>query len=120
MKKALSILFVFALCSSLGFASDLNLGEYAELFTSVITITEIARTLGIIVLTLSLVAQGIIIFFGNNISEVVKVTMGKVATGGCFIGGAVALAGFILGQGSSTQAMNLNDSLMALSVFVRA
>ena len=50
-----------------------------------------------VVLTLSLITEGVITFFGNNMSDIVKRTMGRVATGGCFIGGAAALAGFILG-----------------------
>lgn len=71
--------------------------KYKELFKSVTTITDIAKYLGVVVLTLSLITEGVITFFGNNMSDIVKRTMGRVATGGCFIGGAAALAGFILG-----------------------
>ena len=94
MKKKLMISLLLALVAVSVFAGDE--GKYAELFTSVNTITEIIKYLGIIVLTLSLIAQGVVTFFGNNMSEVVKSTMGRVATGGCFIGGATAMAGFIL------------------------
>lgn len=96
MKKKLIISLLLALVAVSVFAGDES--KYAELFTSVNTITEIIKYLGIIVLTLSLIAQGVVTFFGNNMSEVVKATMGRVATGGCFIGGATAMAGFILGS----------------------
>lgn len=94
MKKKLLALLLIALVAFSVFADD---NKYSELFTSVNTITDIVKTLGVIVLTLSLIAQGVVTFFGNNMSEVVKSTMGRVATGGCFIGGATAMAGFILG-----------------------
>ena len=74
-----------------------DVSKYKELFKSVTTITDIAKYLGVVVLTLSLITEGVITFFGNNMSDIVKRTMGRVATGGCFIGGAAALAGFILG-----------------------
>lgn len=86
--------FLFLLQSPLLFADG---GKYSELFKSVTTITDIAKYLGVVVLTLSLITEGVITFFGNNMSDIVKRTMGRVATGGCFIGGAAALAGFILG-----------------------
>ena len=82
--------------------------KYSELFTSIVTITDIAKYLGVVVLTLSLIAQGVITFFGNNMSEMVKSTMARVATGGCFIGGAATLSGFILGSGSSSSVASAN------------
>lgn len=110
MKKKLFLLTIAVILSFPLFAASGN--KYAELFTSVTTITEIAKYLGIIVLTLSLIAEGVITFFGNNMSEVVKHTMGRVATGGCFIGGAATLTGFILGNGSSSAvSVIVNDNI---------
>lgn len=98
MKKRLFVTILLLLVATVVFADGST--SYDGLFESIYKITDIARTLGVIVLTLSLIAQGIVTFFGNNMSEVVKATMGRVATGGCFIGGATVLATFILGSSS--------------------
>lgn len=70
--------------------------NYDEIFSPLMNIQNILKYLGGIVLVISLIAQGVIMFFGDNIPEMVKKTIGKVATGGCFIGGASAIGGFIL------------------------
>lgn len=96
MKKLFLTLTVAFVFTNMIFAA----GNYDEIFSPLITLQNILKYLGSIILVLSLIAQGIITFFGDNIPEVVKKTMGKVATGGCFIGGAGAIAGFILPQGA--------------------
>ena len=69
---------------------------YDEIFSPLKEIQNILRYAGTIILVLALIAQGIIIFFSDNIPESVKKTVGKVAVGGIFIGGASAISGFIL------------------------
>ncbi len=69
---------------------------YDEIFSPLKEIQNILRYAGTIILVLALIAQGIVIFFSDNIPESVKKTVGKVAVGGIFIGGASAISGFIL------------------------
>lgn len=95
MKKKLLLVLLLLLVAAFVFADGST--SYDGLFESVTKITDIVKVLGGIVLTLSLIAEGVVVFFGNNMSEVVKHTMGRVATGGCFIGGASLMTGIILG-----------------------
>lgn len=106
------ILFCLMFCTVPYHLFAANGNKYSELFSSVTTITEIAKYLGVVILTLSLIAEGVITFFGNNMSDTVKHTLGRVATGGCFIGGAGALTGFILGSNSDISASFVKDSII--------
>ena len=92
MKKIILTFLVFLSASALLFAQS----NYDEIFSPLITLQNILKYLGSIVLVLSLIAQGVVTFFGDNIPDMVKKTMGKIATGGIFISGASAIAGFIL------------------------
>ena len=78
--------------------------SYNEIFSPLITLQNILKYLGAILLILSLIAQGIIIFFSDNIPDGIKKTMGKAVTGGCLIGGASAIASLIM-PGSSMISM---------------
>ena len=91
MKKIISIAFVLLFVTINVFAAG-----YDEIFEPLIKIQNVLKYLGTIVLVISLIGQGVITFFGDNIPEIVKKTLGKVLTGGCLIGGASAIAGFIL------------------------
>lgn len=97
MKKLLTF-SLFLQSSLILMAAELNVGSYTELFRPILDIMGVVKILGIVVLTLSLIAQGVITFLGNNMSDIVKKTISRIAVGGCFIGGAVTIATLILGS----------------------
>lgn len=99
MKKIFT-LFYFSITSMFLMAADINVGSYTDLFRPILDIMDVIKILAIVVLTLSLIAQGVITFLGNNMSDIVKKTISRVAVGGCFIGGAVTVATLILGSAS--------------------
>ncbi len=85
---------------------------YDEIFAPLKEIQSILRYAGTIILVLALIAQGIVIFFSDNIPESVKKTVGKVAVGGIFIGGASAISSFIL-PGSVSAMMHIAEAAYA-------
>ena len=92
MKKKTLFVLSFFLISYPLFAA----GNYDEIFKPLTTVQNILSYAGAAILVVSLIAQGIVMFFSDNMPALAKKAISKVAIGGIFIGGATAISGFIL------------------------
>ena len=102
MKKKVLFILTFFIVSYPIFAAN----NYDEIFKPLKTVQNILSYAGAAILVVSLIAQGIVMFFSDNMPALAKKAISKVAIGGIFIGGATAISGFIL--------PNLNSSVFYL------